>query len=233
MEDGARDYKEFKQNGLDAFQWFLSLGLKPTDRVLDVGSGIGRKTLPLLDYLDRGSYEGLDPVAKQVRWCASRITPQYPNFRFRRADIWSKHYNPSGKIQPSHYTFPFADAEFDFVILGSVFTHMFPGDVRHYISEIARTMRPGARGWITFFLLNRDSLDLLASGKSTLHLIHPIEEGSLADNPERRETAIGHREANVLKMFKDHEIMADIVEYGSWCGRSERYYQDIVKLTRL
>jgi ubiquinone/menaquinone biosynthesis C-methylase UbiE len=232
MEDGARDFKEFKQNGADAFQRFLSFGLKRTDRILDIGSGIGRKTLPLLEYLTTGSYEGIDPIPKQVRWCQERITSRYPNFRFQAVDVWSKHYNPAGKIKPSEYRFPFNDAEFDFIIMGSVFTHMFPRDVDHYISEISRVFKAGGRGWITFLLLNEESTASIAAGRSTINLIHEVGDGSQADNRNRYETAIGHREQGVLRMFAQHNIHAEVAEYGSWSGRESGYYQDIVKITK-
>jgi SAM-dependent methyltransferase len=232
MEDGARDFEEFERNGLDALRRFLSVGLKPTDRILDIGSGVGRKTLPLLDYLTTGSYEGIDPIAKQVNWCTKRITSRFPSFHFQRVDVWSKLYNPSGKIKPSEYTFPFADAEFDFVIMGSVFTHMFPGDVNHYIDEISRVLKSGGRGWVTFFLLNDESLASIAAGRSTQNLIHQVENGSRADNCNHLETAVGHPEQVVLGMFNHHGIRAEVAEYGSWCGRQSGYYQDTVKITR-
>lgn len=230
MEDGARDFVEFKQNGLDAFQRFVAVGLKPTDRILDIGSGVGRKILPLFEYLTTGSYEGIDPVAKHVRWCRKRITPRYPRFRFQQVDVWSKLYNPSGKIRPCEYRFPFADGEFDFVIMGSVFTHMFPRDMDHYAAEIGRVLTAGGRGWITFFLLNKESIESIAAGHSSQNLVYDVEEGSRADNPRRFETAVGHREQGVLAMFGRHNIQAEIVEYGSWCGRPVNYYQDIVKI---
>jgi ubiquinone/menaquinone biosynthesis C-methylase UbiE len=232
MEDGIRDYTEFKQNGLDALQRFLQIGLRPTDKILDIGSGVGRKTLPLFDYLTTGSYEGIDPIPKQVRWCTEKITSRYPQFRFQQINVWSKLYNPSGKIKPSEYRFPFADGEFDFVIMGSVFTHMFPYDVNHYIGEVSRVLKSGGRGWITFFLLNEESLASLSAGRSTQNLIYEVEEGSRADNPNRLETAVGHSESIVLRMFRRHGIHPEIAEYGSWCGRPTDYYQDIVKVIK-
>jgi ubiquinone/menaquinone biosynthesis C-methylase UbiE len=232
MEDGPRDYREFKQNGIDTFQRFLSLGLRPEDKILDIGSGIGRKTLPLLDYMTTGTYDGIDPVAKQVRWCQEKITSRYPKFRFQRIDVWSKNYNPSGTVQPSEYRFPFEDAQFDFVMLGSVFTHMFPDDVDHYIGEISRVLKPGGKGWVTFFLLNKDSEIAIADKTSTLDLAYEVEQGSRVDNPNRMESAIGHQEQLVRQMFAKHNIQADIAEYGSWCGRLAPAYQDVFKITK-
>jgi ubiquinone/menaquinone biosynthesis C-methylase UbiE len=232
MEDGPRDYKEFKQNGIDTFQRFLSLGLRPEDKILDIGSGIGRKTLPLLDYITSGTYDGIDPVAKQVKWCQEKITSRYPNFRFQRIDVWSKNYNPSGAVQPSEYRFPFDEAQFDFVMLGSVFTHMFPDDVDHYIGEISRVLKPGGKGWVTFFLLNKESETAIADKTSTIDLAYEVEQGSRADNPNRLESAIGHQEQLVRQMFAKHNIQADIAEYGSWCGRQAPSYQDVFKITK-
>jgi SAM-dependent methyltransferase len=233
MQDGTRDYREFKQNGLDAFRRFLAFGLQPSDRILDVGSGIGRKSLPLLNFVRGGSYEGIDPIASQVRWCAEKITPKYPNFRFQRIDVWNKLYNPTGSVKPSEFLFPFEDRQFDFVILGSVFTHMFSTDVQHYVAQIARILKTGAHGLITFFLLNRESESLIAEGKSTLNLIYEYEDGSKATNSERLETAVGHQEHFVLDLFERRGLKAVIAERGSWCGRNVSYYQDIIKVTRL
>jgi hypothetical protein len=62
MEDGPQNYRDFFASGEEAFAVMTQeCGLKPTDRVLDIGSGIGRKTWPLLGYLT-GTYEGLDPI---------------------------------------------------------------------------------------------------------------------------------------------------------------------------
>ena len=63
---------------------FVELGgLKPDHRVLDVGCGIGRMAVPLLEYLDeRGSYEGFDIVPLGIDWCREKISPRRPSFRF-------------------------------------------------------------------------------------------------------------------------------------------------------
>lgn len=56
--------RNVQRDGEQFLQYFIELGgLKPSDRVLDVGCGIGRLAIPLTQYLDaRGGYAGLDIV---------------------------------------------------------------------------------------------------------------------------------------------------------------------------
>src|SRR5206468_983780 len=98
-----------------------------------------------------GSYDGLEVAADGVRWCADTITPVLPHFRFHHADVYNSVYNPSARRRPRAYRFPFADATFDFAFLTSVFTHLLPHDAAHYLSELARVLRPGGRLFATFF----------------------------------------------------------------------------------
>jgi glycosyltransferase involved in cell wall biosynthesis len=234
MYDGPKDYEIFKQNGEEFFTIFVNLcGLKANHRVLDIGSGIGRKTLPLLNYLTTGSYEGLDLIEAQVKWCQEKFSPEYQNFHFQRIDVWNELYNPSGKVKASEYQFPFEDGEFDFVILGSVFTHMFVEDMRNYVSEISRVLKPGARGMISYFLLNPESEKLIAEEKSTLNLVYEVESGCKADNPNRLETAVGHDEGHVIELYERFGMRMNIF-YGSWCGRAEFLsYQDILVVEKV
>ena len=84
MYDGPVGFEEFKTNGEEFFRYYTELcDLKPYERMLDVGSGIGRKTFLLTDYLnDEGSYEGLDIVKTGIDWCTERITRKYPASNF-------------------------------------------------------------------------------------------------------------------------------------------------------
>src|SRR5205807_8842570 len=104
--------------------------------MLDVGSGTGRMARPLTRYLKGGSYEGIDIVARSVQWCQRTYASRYPNFRFHFADIYNKVYNPDGKHKASEYRLPFETSSFDFFFLTSVFTHMLPQDMEHYLSEV-------------------------------------------------------------------------------------------------
>jgi len=231
MHDGPIGYQEFKDNGEEFMRYYIEIGgLRPDERMLDVASGIGRKTWPLIAYLSgRGSYEGIDIVKAGVDWCSGKYTAQYPHFKFQHIDVYNKHYNPEGSCQASEYRFPFLDDHFDFVALNSVFTHMSAGEIENYLSEIARVLRPGGRSLITFFLLNAEALELIASGRSTVDLRYQFGP-SRAVSRKTPELAIGYDINFVTSLYEKSGLkVSHPIRFGSWCGRSEYLsYQDLV-----
>ena len=231
MYDGPQTIEEFKRNGEEYFRYYLDLcHLKPTARILDVGSGMGRKTIPLTKYLDaRGGYEGLDIVKPGVEWCSKTITPRFPNFHFQQADVFNKFYNPRGRYKASEYRFPFEDESFDFVVLNSVMTHLLPADTRNYIGEISRVLRKGGKSFITFFLLNQESRAGLDAGTSTMPFVHEMQ-GVLILDPIQPENAVAHEESFMRDLYREHAfVIEEPIRYGSWSGRPDSLtYQDIV-----
>jgi ubiquinone/menaquinone biosynthesis C-methylase UbiE len=231
MHDGPIGYEEFKDNGEEFMRYYVEIGgLRPDEHMLDVASGIGRKTLPLVAYLNKhGSYQGIDIVKSGVEWCREKYTAQYPNFRFQQIDVYNKHYNPEGCFKASEYRFPFPDEHFDFVVLNSVFTHMLTEEVENYLSEIARVLKPGGRSLITFFLLNAESLDLIESGRSTVDLQAQLGPARTVSR-ETPELAVGYDMAFVSSLYEQNGLeVSQPIHFGSWCGRSDYLsYQDIV-----
>jgi SAM-dependent methyltransferase len=236
MFDGARDLKIFKDNGAEFLKYYIDLcALKPDDRVLDVGCGIGRKTIPLTTYLNkRGSYEGIDINLTGVAWCQKKITPRFPNFRFQRADVYNKRYNPQGQYSAATYRFPYEDEAFDFVVLGSVFTHMLPPEVENYLSEVARVLKTGhGRCLISYFLLNETSLALRQEKASYWDFKHDMGLYRVV-NAEAPEHAVAHDQAYILALYEKNGLrVRQPIQYGSWPGR-EIYlsYQDLVIATK-
>jgi SAM-dependent methyltransferase len=226
----------FLRIGFEFLEYFKAAGLKPTDRVLDVGCGVGRMALPLTAYLSSsGNYDGFDIVPAGIEWCSTKITPVHRNFRFQLADIWHPMYNPRGKLSIAEFKFPFVDAAFDFVFLTSVFTHMRKDRVAHYLSEIRRVLKPNGRCVITWFLLNAEAIELIKTGRSSLNFIHRIDEGDdcMTAYPDLPEHAIAFKEIDVRELYDKCGIHLDEIKYGSWCGR-KRFLsgQDIVVGTR-
>jgi SAM-dependent methyltransferase len=145
MFDGPRSLKLFKEDGEQFLRIYHEIcGLQPSEKMLDVGCGIGRKTIPLTHYLtSEATYQGIDVNKTGIEWCQEKINSKFANFRFQRIDVYNKFYNPQGKLLPALYKFPFESETFDFVMLGSVFTHVLPTDGVNYLSEVHRVLRRG------------------------------------------------------------------------------------------
>ncbi len=221
---------DFRSHGEEFLGYFRNLcGLGRDESVLDVGCGIGRMAIPLTGYLSpQARYEGFDIVESGIQWCAERITPRFPNFRFQVADIYNKEYRPQGRYKGSEYVFPFPAASFDFVFVTSVFTHMLPAEVGNYLREIRRVLRPTGRCLITWFLLNQESEALIDSGRSSRDFRHQLE-GTRVTNPQVPEEAIAYPEDQVERLYREAGFTVDAIHRGSWPGRDQFVsYQDMV-----
>ena len=225
----------FKRAGQKFLGFFVEIGgLGADERVLDVGCGVGRMAVPLAGFLsEKGSYEGFDVVPEAIAWCRKAISSRHPNFRFQVADLYNKTYSPGGRYQAADFPFPYEDGRFDFAILTSVFTHMLPADLDHYLSEIGRVLAPGGRCFATFFLLNDESLRLIAEGKSERPMGHVLGECRV-DSAEVPEDAVAYPEEKVRALFAKHGMaLREPVRYGKWCGRPKwTSFQDIVVAVR-
>lgn len=162
---GTIDPEPYARGAEAARTELVTRGLRAEHRVLDIGSGLGNLALGLAGFL-RGGYDGLEIHAEAVAWCQRAITPRHPGFRFHRADVASRAYNPRGRVPASAYRFPFDDDSFDFAFLASVFTHMLPDEVENYVREIARVLAPGGTCVASFFLLNDETRAGIDGGRS-------------------------------------------------------------------
>lgn len=226
---------DFEAAGKEHLAYFIKYGkLRPEEHVLDVGCGIGRMTLPLTGYLSvHGTYDGFDPNREGIAWCTKHITSRFPNFRFRVADLHNEFYNPTGKFSPETFRFPYPDDSFDFVVLASVFTHLFPLAMKNYFREINRVMKPSGRSFITYFLLNAESSSLIQAGKSTQDFVFALD-GCRTTDKTNPEAAIAFEEVEVRAMYGAAPLEIADIKYGHWCGRQTPYegYQDVIIATK-
>ena len=228
----ARRYRAVGEMLLECFTNLCSL--MPNEDVLDVGCGCGRQAAPLTKYLDKSStYEGFDIVPPMIRWCRDNISSRYPNFHFRLADLSSKVFNPHGQCEASKYQFPYPNESFDFAFATSVFTHMLPPDMENYLSEIARTLRSGGRCLITFYLLSKESLELVDAKRSACDFKHDLGQYRSIDS-DRPERFVCHDESLVFGLHEKYGLeIRRPIRYGtwSWCTKPQPHFllgQDIV-----
>lgn len=227
---GHGDFAETAFSFLSLFR--LVAGLRRDEAILDAGCGLGRIAFALGHYLDaQGRYEGFDISADLVRLAQARFASR-DNFRFRHADIYNKMYNPAGRIRAADFAFPYADGAFGFVFLTSVFTHMLAADVRHYLSEIRRVLRPGGRCLATCFSIDDDAAAGIAAGRSTLGFAHRLPDGCFINDADVPEGAVAYAEADLRGMIGAAGLTIAGVHRGQWPGRTRFLtYQDVFLLT--
>jgi len=239
MNDGPQDYETFKKNGQDFLKYYIDLcDLQPDAAILDVGCGMGRKTIPLLAYLnDSGRYEGLDINRDGINWCNKGIGRKRDNFHFQLIDVFNEKYNPSGQGKAYDYRFPFDDGSFDLVVLGSVFTHMLKNDMENYLSEVARVLRQGGKCLITYFLVNEESTRLMSEQRTSLNFKYEMEDGCHSVDTEVPEQAIAFDESYIRRLYqRDGLSMETPIYWGEWCERDQSLlseYQDIIVARKL
>jgi SAM-dependent methyltransferase len=221
---------DFRATGEEFLVHFRELAdLQPSDRVLDVGCGIGRMARVLAAILQPpGSYDGFDVVADGISWCQARYRDQSVPFRFQVADLHNATYNPGGSQAAADYRFPYEDAAFDLVLATSVFTHLLPDAAVRYLAESARVLAAGGRLFATWYLLGGDGA---AAPPPPFGWYEAARPAAVADVNEP-ESAVAVPEAWLRERLDVHGLQLRGVYPGSWRGRPGRSHQDIVVAAR-
>ena len=226
------DYSEFERIGEEFLGHLVEVGgLRPGDRVLDMGCGLGRMAVPLTRHLTvAGSYEGFDVVRPEIEWCRRTISARHPNFQFRVLDVRNERYNPGGQEQPTAW--PYADATFDFAIAASLFTHLRPDDTAAYIAEAARVLRPGGTLFATFFLLDEDTRPRIARGESYFSFRH-ADGPAAAEDAESFEAAVAYDLGWLRGRLGAAGFTVGALHHGYWSGTDDFLtWQDVIVARR-
>jgi SAM-dependent methyltransferase len=120
--------------------FLVAQGLRPENRLLDVGCGALRAGRHFVEYLEPGHYCGIDinPTLLDVgydRELAPHLRQRLPREQLRATDRFDCDF----------------DVAFDYVIAQSLFTHISINHIRLCHYRVAPQMRPGGRFFATFF----------------------------------------------------------------------------------
>jgi SAM-dependent methyltransferase len=221
---------DYRCVGAEFLCHFVNLAdLAPDSRVLDIGCGIGRMAVPLTQYLDpdHGSYEGVDPVAGGIDWCARVITPAYPNFRFRHLDIRHRLYNPDGAIDGAAVVLPFEAASFDLILMVSVVTHLPAPEVEAYAREVSRLLKPGGRCFLTAFVMDEAAASKRDGGDARLGFVRVLGGGPEWHVDQASPlSAVAFDDGFVEAKLEEAGLVLRSKRLGHWRGGAAEHYQD-------
>lgn len=140
------------------------------ESVLDFGCGCGRNARRLLLQRERPQrYLGIDLHRGMVAWCQEELTPRAEGFTFEHHDIANPSFNP-GDGKPLHAPFPVEEGWATLVIAHSVFTHVLPASVDHYLAETRRALRPGGHAMTTWFLFDKRFFPMMQDQQNALFI---------------------------------------------------------------
>jgi SAM-dependent methyltransferase len=137
---GSRGYDQWLEFGQMQFDYLLKHGLKPTDRVLEIGCGNLRAGRLLIDYLDAGNYYGIDISAEILTSAQHVLGESQLQDKLPRLAL------------TEDLTFDFLPAGYFTVVhANSVFTHCPIEIIDECLANIARIMAPEAFFDFTFY----------------------------------------------------------------------------------
>lgn len=208
--------------------------------VLEVGCGVGRDAIQLVDILsERGRYIGFDIILPSIDWAQQNISTQYSNFEFVYFDVESQIHNPGGEIDSADVRLPAEDASVDRVFLHSVFTHMFAKGIVHYLKEFRRVLKPDGLVLASFFIVDEIALRMVRTtdgGKQHRHQLsfeHKREPGCFINDLKFPEGAVAYTPLKLKAMLFQGGlgIHGRHVHRGVWSGVQDASNgQDIIVL---
>jgi len=132
------------------FDYLVKHGLKPTDRVLDVGCGNLRLGWRLISYLRPGNYFGLDISPVILMAALDRVA------QFKLQSKLPRLYLVKG----TSYDF-LPESFFDLVQAHSVFTHSRFEVIERILASVWRVMKPGSFFDFTYCAADDEACDAL------------------------------------------------------------------------
>ncbi len=161
-------------------------------RIVDIGSGCGKSAVSLRDFEYMGEcfcghYYGFDVDAGMVQWCRQNFDPQH--FSFQRVGSYSAVYNPAPPTTERPVLESCEDSSIDLVMSQSLFSHVLEQEVRGYVKESHRVLRPGGIMAMTFFCMDDLRRLKLLGGRWTFSL---RRDAAYIENERYPEAAVAY-----------------------------------------
>lgn len=218
---GPDTWEVFGQEHIKNYIRFMDLKAGMT--FLEIGCGIGRDALQLIDLIgDKGHYVGVDVTRDSILWCQKNISSCHPNFAFHHFDAKHELYNPLGTKTSLDFKLPVENRSIDRIALGSVFTHLFEEEIVHYMTEIERVLKFGGLAYATFFLYSEETISSARRTDLTpfkLTFQHAYGNGCYINDLSYPTGAVAYTEPAMQRMIKRSGLALHCqILKGVWSG---------------
>jgi SAM-dependent methyltransferase len=136
---GSRSREEWLKHGQLQFDYLLKQGLRPSDRMLEIGCGNLRAGRLFIDYLDAGNYYGLD-ISPDILLAGQRTLAEF-GLQEKHPQLFPVSDLKFGFLPSSHFSVVHAH---------SVFSHSPVQVISECMAHIGRVMVPGGIFDFTF-----------------------------------------------------------------------------------
>jgi SAM-dependent methyltransferase len=200
---GTETFEQIGKAHIESYR--RHVGLESYMTVVELGCGIGRDAFQLIDLLgESGRYFGIDVTRDSIVWCQNNITPRHPNFTFHHFDAENELYNPYGTRTSMDFRLPVADGSVDRIILASVFTHLLPPEVLHYLQEFRRVLKPSGLVYASFFLYSQEAIAAAQVTRKTpwrATFAYPLGDGAYGNDPIYPRGSVAFTDAAMRRMI--------------------------------
>jgi SAM-dependent methyltransferase len=132
------------------------IGLKPEHHFLDVGCGILRLGIPLIQYLDTDRYCGMDPIEEYIKVAKRYMSELVQTDKaFHLITDWN-------------FGFKKFERQFDYAMAQSVFTHLSYSQIEDCFIALKKVMKPGGKFLFTVLLNKQKEQDFLYIGNQPI-----------------------------------------------------------------
>ena len=165
---GLPGAEDFIESARDPFP--VALGVGAPGSVFDFGCGCGRLARHFMQLPQPpGHYLGVDLHLGLINWCRRNLTAWDPNFQFSHHDVANEMFNPgAGKERMAR--FAAGDAEFDFAVAWSVFTHLLEPETPFYLRELRRLLTVDGLLATTWFLFDKALFPMMQDFQNALFI---------------------------------------------------------------
>lgn len=184
-------------------------------KVLDIGCGTGRIAKQMLNFLDGGSYTGIDVNRRFIEYCQN--TYKSKKFKFDHIDLQHDEYNVNGKIDQRNFTLPYKNGAFNFVCAVAIFNHCNFSCISRYIEEISRVLSQQGTFFGTFILLNQQSMEIIDSKTKHPFKFDLRHHDGWYEYTTRKYWNVAVPEMGLRRVFIKNKLMIhEPIRYGEW-----------------